>query len=82
MQLQNLGSTKKISKMKTFDINYRKNSNAETKIYRGVQIVGSFGSEEEGANIGYQALMPEFKGEKAYPRRFKYDKIEWMTISN
>lgn len=68
--------------MKTFDINYRKNSDAETKIYRNVQIVGSFGSHEEGTNIGYQALMPECEGEKAYPRRFKYDKIEWMMLSN
>ena len=68
--------------MKTFDISYRKNSTAETRIYRNVVIVGSFGSEEEGASIGYQALISECEGEKAYPRRFKYDKIAWMTLSN
>jgi hypothetical protein len=68
--------------MKTFNINYKKSSSAEPKLYKNVSICGSFGSEEEGSNIGYQALMPECEGEKAYPRRFKYDKIEWMTLSN
>ena len=48
--------------MIAFDIKYKKRTSAEPRIYKNVIICGSFGSEEEGSNIGYQALMPEIEG--------------------
>jgi len=67
--------------MIAFDIKYKKSTSAEPRIYKNVIICGSFGSEEEGANIGYQAMMPEMEGTEPMPRRFKYDNIEWMMLS-
>ena len=67
--------------MTTFTINYKKSPTAEPKLYKNVSICGSFGSEEEGSNIGYQAMMPEMEGTEPMPRRFKYDNIEWMMLS-
>ena len=48
--------------MIAFDIKYKKTTSAEPRIYKNVIICGSFGSEEEGSNIGYQAMMPEMEG--------------------
>jgi hypothetical protein len=64
-----------------FDLNYSKNNGFSTEItsYSGITLLGSYGSEADGPNIGYLAYVPEEGNPlSGGVRKFSYNGIKTL----
>ena len=64
-----------------FDLKYSKNNGLSPKIntYSGITLLGSYGSEKEGPNIGYLAYVPEEGNPlSGGVRKFSYNGIKTL----
>jgi hypothetical protein len=65
----------------TFNLKYAKNNGYSPEItsYSGITLLGSYGSEEAGPNIGYLAYVPEEKNPHSGGiRKFSYNGIKTL----
>ena len=65
----------------TFNLKYSKNNGFSTEItsYSGITLLGSYGSEKEGPNIGYLAYVPEEGNpHSGGVRKFSYNGIKTL----
>ena len=72
-------TNKNTTNMTKFNITYRKKDTELVESYSEVIITGYYSSEDEGVNIGYQALVPQ--GEHTRWARFDYDGILKMEAA-
>ena len=65
----------------TFNLKYSKNNGYSPEInsYSGITLLGSYGSEEAGPNIGYRAYVPEKGNPNSFGiRKFSYNGIKTL----
>ena len=65
----------------TFNLKYAKNNgySPEINTYSGITLLGSYGSEEAGPNIGYLAYVPEEENPLSGGiRKFSYNGIKTL----